>query len=148
MPLRITGRKLGLYLIRAASTAIIIGALWWVTYAVREHYRMQHRCNCVLAWEIVPFIVGGLALLFAFGILSKTVTEGAAAIVLPFADLVVRRFGRRDVDPVAVITPPGMDPNLAHPTVDPNADPPPGAIPPPALIIDGQLVPRVDPGNV
>jgi hypothetical protein len=67
---------------------LIVGGLWWMAYSVRWHYhtKADH-------WEYLPFVVSLLAIMFALAILSLKATQGAASVVLPFAQLIIERFG-------------------------------------------------------
>lgn len=93
--------------VKVVAFLLIIGSVWWMAYAIQWHYHMEHLAKAPVAWEIVPFIVGGLFTIFALAILSRKLTEGAASVVLPFAQLVIERFGGKKDDAVSMkVTPP------------------------------------------
>lgn len=94
--------KWGIMFAKLVAVIMAAGALFLMAYAARDHYHTQHVCACVRSWEVVPFIVSGLAILFALALLALKETEGAAAVVLPFVKEI--RLGRRDSDPVAVVS--------------------------------------------
>jgi hypothetical protein len=92
--------------VKVVAFGIVIGAVWWMVYAVWWHYHMEHQCKCVLGWEMLPFTVSGLFLIFSLAILARKLTEGAAGVVLPFATLIIERFGGRKEDVSMTVKPP------------------------------------------
>ena len=81
------------WLAKFVAFVIIIGGLWWMSFAVRWHYHTR-----ATDWEYLPFVVSGLAIMFSLAILSKAATAAAAAVILPFVEQL--RLGRRSTDPV------------------------------------------------
>lgn len=112
--------KWGIMFAKVFAIVLAVGSLYLMGYAARDHYHTQHVCSCVRSWEVVPFIVGGLAILFALSLLALKETEGAAAVVLPFVKEI--RLGRRDTDAFAVVAPPAVDPSQLAPVLAPSAD--------------------------
>lgn len=107
---------------KLTAFVVIVGAVWWMTYAVRDHYHAEHVCKCVLAWSYLPFVVGGLAGMFSLGILSQKATAAAAAIVLPFVDRL--RLGKETTSSVIVPAQPATPATVVTTTTTP--------LPPPA----------------
>jgi hypothetical protein len=99
-------RHYGVYIGQFAAVLLLIGSFWWMAYSIRDHYHYQHVCRCVVKWEYLPFGASFFALLFALAMLSQKATKGAAAVILPFATLVVEKLGRRGGDPTAVVVHP------------------------------------------
>jgi hypothetical protein len=97
--------------VKVVAFAIGIASVWWMAYATQWHYHLEHLCKCAVAWDYFPFIISGLFLLFALGILARKLTEGAAAVVLPFATLIIERFGgKKDVTVTLKPPAPGQSP--------------------------------------
>jgi hypothetical protein len=87
------------WLVKLVAVLIIAGGLWWMVFAVRWHYQTK-----ATSWEYLPFVVSMLAIMFAMALLSLKATQGAASVVLPFAQLVVERFGGKKT--TMTVTPP------------------------------------------
>lgn len=106
--------------VKVVAFAVVIGCMWWMVYAAMWHYRLEHQCKCAASWEYFPFIVSGLFLIFALGILARKLTEGAAAVVLPFATLVIERFGGKKEVTMTVKPPAPGQPQTGTVTVTPD----------------------------
>lgn len=90
------------WIVKAVALLMVAGSLWWMTYAVRTHYHTH-----ATTWEYLPFVVSFLAIIFSLAILSLKKTQAAASVVLPFAQLVIERFGGGKKDAVSMtVTPP------------------------------------------
>ena len=101
---------------------IIIGGLWWMPYAVRDHYHAEHVCKCVLSWSYLPFIVSGLAIMFSLAILSRKATAGAAAVILPFVDRL--RLGKETTSSTIIPAQPAQPATIVTTTTTPLPIPP------------------------
>lgn len=109
--------------VKAVAFIVVIVSMWWMVYAAVWHYRMEHTCKCALSWDYFPFVVSGLFLLFALGILARKLTQGAAAVVLPFAQLVIERFGAKKEVTMTVQPPAPGQPPAGTVTVTPATPP-------------------------
>lgn len=101
---------------------IIIGGLWWLGYAVRDHYIAEHLCKCALSWSYLPFVVSGLAIMFSLAILSQKATAAAAAVVLPFIDRI--RLGKVSTSTMVVPAQPATRATVVTTTTTPLPVPP------------------------
>lgn len=90
---------------KAVAFLLIVGGLFWMVYSVRYHYHTK-----APDWEYLPFVVSLLAIMFALAILSLKATQGAASVVLPFAQLIIERFGKKDVSMTVTPPAPGQPP--------------------------------------
>jgi hypothetical protein len=111
--------------VKVVAFVLIIGSVWWMVYAIQWHYRLSHLCKCPVDWEYLPFAVGSLFIIFCLALLSKKLTEGAAAVVLPFAQLIIERFGKKDVVSMKVTPPAPGQPPAGTVVVTPSITPAP-----------------------
>lgn len=102
---------------KLTAVVVIIGAVWWMVYSVRDHYHAQHVCKCVLSWEYLPFVVAGLGGMFSLAILSQKATAAAAAIVLPFVDRL--RLGKETTSSIVVPAQPATPATVVTTTTTP-----------------------------
>lgn len=104
--------RFGMLAIRTLAILLVIGAFAWMAFDIRWHYHMESICfnksgaraDCKESWHWLPFVMGAFSLLFAAGVFNQKVAKGAADIVLPFTEVVMKRLGRRDTDPVVAVT--------------------------------------------
>lgn len=100
---------LGIMFAKVVAAGLVLGAIFFMVYAARDHYHAEHACACVAKWELLPFIASGLAIIFALALLALKETEGAAAVVLPFVQEI--RLGRNNnQDVTATVTTTTLDP--------------------------------------
>lgn len=91
---------------------IVVGGLWWMAYAVRDHYRTR-----ATDWEWAPFVISGLFVMFALAILSKSATAAAAAVILPFVDRL--RLGKATSSTTIIPAQPATPATVVHTTTTP-----------------------------
>jgi amino acid transporter len=111
--------------VKAVAFVVVLLCLWWMLYAAWWHYHLEHQCKCPVSWEYFPYIISGLFLLFALSILARKLTEGAASVVLPFATLIIERFGPKKEVTMTVKPPAPGQPPAGNVTVTPAEDPVP-----------------------
>lgn len=109
--------------VKLVAFLLIIGSVWWMVYATTWHYHMEHTCKCAMSWEYFPFVISTLVLMFALAIMSRKLTEGAASVVLPFAQLVIERFGTKKEVTMTVQPPAPGHPPAGTVTVTPATPP-------------------------
>jgi hypothetical protein len=89
------------WIVKVVAFILIIGSIWWMAYSVRWHYHTKQA-----SWEYLPFAVSLIAIIFSMAMLSLKATQGAAAVVLPFAQLVIERLGGKKDAVSMTVTPP------------------------------------------
>jgi type IV secretory pathway TrbF-like protein len=105
-----------IYFVKAMAVAAALGAFGWMVFAVILHYRTS-----ATNWDYMPFIAGGLLLMFSLAILSKTVTQGAASVILPFVE---QLRGAKAGESQSVLVPPQPAQPGKVVTVTPLPEPP------------------------
>lgn len=105
-----------IYFVKTVAVATVLGALAWMTFAVVSHYRAG-----ATNWDYMPFVAGGLVLMFSLAILSKTVTQGAASVILPFVE---QLRGTKAGESQSVLVPPQPAQPGKVVTVTPLPEPP------------------------
>lgn len=113
-----TPKHWAVYFVKAVAVATVLGSLAWMTYAVVSHYRAG-----ATSWDYMPFIAGGLLLMFSLAMISKTVTQGAATVILPFVE---QLRGAKAGETKSVIIPgqPATPPSVVSVTPLPGGEPP------------------------
>lgn len=91
---------------------LIIGGVWWMAFAVRWHYRTN-----AVNWEYLPFVVSGLIIMFSLAILSRSATQAAASVILPFVEQL--RLGKETTSSVVVPAQPAKPATIVTTTTTP-----------------------------
>lgn len=115
--LKIKWSRVDNWLAKVFAFVIVVGGLWWMVYAVRDHYRTK-----ATDWEWTPFIVSGLFIMFALAILSKSATAAAAGVILPFVDRL--RLGKTTTSSTIIPAQPATPATVVTTTTQPLPVPP------------------------
>lgn len=107
------------WLAKLFAFIIVALGLFWMIYAVRDHYRTK-----ATDWEWTPFVVSGLFIMFALAILSKSATAAAAAVILPFVDRL--RLGKTTTQSTIIPAQPATPATVVTTTTQPLPTPPTG----------------------
>jgi hypothetical protein len=95
------------WIVKAAGFLMLMGGLAWTGFAVVNHY-----VTGATKWDYVPFIVGGIGIVFGAAILARKLAVGATEAILPLLDRLRLARGGTTTTVVAqtTTTPPPANP--------------------------------------
>jgi hypothetical protein len=94
------------WIAKLGGVLMLFGGLAWTGYSIFYHYAAGEK-----TWDYVPFIAGGIAIVFGSAVLARKVAAGATEVILPLLDRL--RLGKAGTTTTVVAqttTPPAEKP--------------------------------------
>lgn len=105
------------WLVKLAGFLMLLGGLGWTSFSVVYHYVTEAR-----GWDYVPFIVGGIGIVFGAALLARKTTAGATEVILPLLDRL--RLWKTGTTTTVVPAQPATPAAIVQTTVTPLPEPP------------------------